>query len=219
MESRRLTDQQFADLVTLRYELRGIEFKGIRPRTDRLFFARVARACLGMANLRDGGRVVIGVDERGGAFDPVGLSDTDLDTWRYDDVAAGLASYADPALSFDLHIHEYQGKQFIVLEVHEFDDLPVLCKMGYTDYEAKQPVLRAGACYVRSRRKPETSEIPSQAEMRELLDLAIEKGLRRFLARARAVGLELPGQAPSGDRERFERQLRDVEGNRDGTAN
>jgi predicted HTH transcriptional regulator len=214
-----LTDHQFAELLVLRYEPRGLEFKGARPRTDRLFFARVVRACLGMANLRDGGRVIIGVDERDGVLDPVGLSDADLASWRYDDVAAGLATYADPMVSFDVYVHEHQSKRFVVLEIHEFEELPVLCKTTYQERPpTQQVILREGACYVRRRGKPETSEIPTQAEMRELLDLAIEKGIRRFIARARAVGLELPGgQAPS-DQDRFDQQLQDIEGTRNGTA-
>ncbi len=72
-------------------------------------------------------------------------------------------------------------------------------------------ILREGARYVRRRGKPETSEIPTQSEMRELLDLAIEKGVRRFIARARAVGLVLGGSEPPRDEERFAEQLRELE--------
>ena len=65
----------------------------------------------------------------------------------------------------------------------EFDDIPVLCKRAYGN------VLRDGACYVRPRRKPETSEIPTQADMRDLLDLATEKEVRKYLERAQRLGL------------------------------
>ena len=212
MKQVRLTDRQFAELLAVSYEPRGLEFKGARPRTDRLFFARVVRACLGMANLRDGGRVIIGVDERGGVLDPVGLSDADLATWRYDDIAAGLATYADPMINFDIYVHEYQGRRFVELEVHEFDELPILCKTTYMERPpTQQVILREGACYVRRRGKPETSEIPTQSEMRELLDLAIEKGVRRFIVRARAVGLVLGTGEPVRDAERFAEQLRELE--------
>src|SRR5258708_21423632 len=126
-----ITKEQFADLVTLRYEPRGLEFKGAQPRTDRVFFAKVARACLGMANLRDGGRVIVGVDEQGGVLNPVGLSPSDLATWRYDDVAAALSTYADPAIDFDLFVHEYNGKQFVLLDIYEFREIPILCRNPY----------------------------------------------------------------------------------------
>lgn len=127
----RLTDEQFAELVALPYESQHLEFKGARPRSDRLFFARIVRAALGMANLQDGGRIIIGVNEQGGVLNPVGLTVADLATWRYDDVAAGFAAYADPALDFELSVPEYQGKRFILLEIREFDELPVLCKTTY----------------------------------------------------------------------------------------
>jgi hypothetical protein len=42
--------------------------------------------------------------------------------------------------------------------------------------------LRGGAVYTRTRRMYECAEVPGQAEMRELLELAIEKGLRKFEA-------------------------------------
>jgi len=115
-------------------------------------------------------------------------------------------------INCDVHIHEYQGRRFVELEVHEFDELPILCKTTYMERPpTQQVILREGACYVRRRGKPETSEIPTQSEMRELLDLAIEKGVRRFITRALAVGLELPGGSAPSDQERFDQQLRDVE--------
>src|SRR5918992_3524376 len=70
-----------------------------------------------------------------------------------------------------------------VIQVKEFADIPVLCKRSYDN------VLREGACYVRSRRKPETSEIPTLADMRDLLDLATEKRLREHLALLERIGL------------------------------
>lgn len=197
-----MTDQEFAELLALGYERRGVEFKRGGPLSDKQILTRVARAALGMTNRRDGGYVIIGVDETQGQPTPVGLSEADLATWKYDDVADALAGYADPSLTFDLEVRGQEARKFVVLRIHEFEDIPVLCNKDFPD------VLRKGACYVRSRRKPETSEIPSQEDMRDLLELATEKRLRRFIAQARAAGLEVP--VPPSDRELFDRQRKDL---------
>ena len=199
-----MTDQEFAEILALRHETTGIEFKGPGTRSANQLFARVVLAVLGMANRRGGGLVIIGVEDNGGMLNAVGLSDNDLDTWRYDDVAAGIASYADPSVEFELETKEYNSNRYVVLTVEEVADIPVLCKRDY------QGVLRNGACYVRSRRKPETSEIPTQADMRDLLDLATEKKLRQELERLQRVGLiALPRVEPSST-ERFEQQRGDL---------
>lgn len=44
--------------------------------------------------------------------------------------------------------------------------------------------------------------------MRELLDLAIDKGVRRFVERARVAGFTLPRQ-PDDDQGRFEEEIED----------
>ena len=124
---------------------------------------------LGMANRRDGGRVIIGVQDIGSVLNPIGLDEAQLATWNYDHVSDRVAVYADPGVVFDLEIKEYNGRSYVVIQVEEFGDVPVLCKRAYDD------VLRDGACYVRPRRKPETTEIPTYADMRDLLDLATEK--------------------------------------------
>ena len=198
-----MTEQEFIELLARGHEQRGIEFKraGSR-RDDKHLLAKVIRATISMANRRDGGLVIVGIDEDDNGIPvPVGISDDDLATWSHDEFADSLAEYADPSVDFEVEIVDYSSKKFLVIHVQEFSDIPVLCKKAYSD------VLRAGACYVRTRRKPETVEIPTQTDMRDLLDLAIEKGVRKFIAQARAAGLGSSDLLPPSDNELFNQQL------------
>jgi predicted HTH transcriptional regulator len=207
--------QDFATLLARGYEVRAVEFKGPGPRTDPNLRAKVIRAALGMANLRDVGRVVIGVAEiDDGRLRAVGLCEADLATWQYDDVASEIAEYADPYLQFDLERLEYNGAWYVILHVYEFEELPILCRR---DLSVKvngkdRPILRRGALYVRSRHKPETAEVRTQEEMREILEMAIDKGVRRFMERAHNAGLssQLFTPAPLSDAARFEQQGQDL---------
>ena len=206
-----MTDREFEDILALGHERRGTEFKGPGPRTDKYLFAKVARASLGMANHRDGGIVAIGVEDKNNVIKPVGLNATDLATWNYDEVSTSLAAYADPSVSFDLQILNYKDNSHVILKIHEFEDIPVLCRQDYI--RGDEVVLRKGACYVRSRHKPETSEIPSQEDMRDLLDLATDKGVTKFVARAVKSDLIIVsplGATAPADKELFEAQLDDL---------
>jgi predicted HTH transcriptional regulator len=189
---RATSPQEFAALLARGYEVRGVEFKGPGPRTEPNLRAKVIRAALGMANLRDGGRITIGVDETDdGALAAVGLGEADLATWHYDEVASAFAEYADPYLQFDIERVEYNGAWYVILHVYEFDELPIICgrDLSVKINGKDRLILRRGALYVRSRHKPETAEVRSQEEMREILELATDKGVRRFVERAHAAGL------------------------------
>jgi predicted HTH transcriptional regulator len=208
-----VTDQDLESLLRRGYETHGVEFKGPGRRTDSSFLAKVARAVMGMANRRDGGVVIIGVDSD--TLEPVGLEDDQADTWGYDSVATAVNEYASPSVSVDLEVRLYQGHKLVIIKVHEFADIPILCRKDFhpTGVRGAAPVLRRGACYVRSRHKPETSEIPSEEEMRELLELAIDKGVRKFVERAQKAGLFQSVQPPTttqDDQARFDDQIKDM---------
>lgn len=218
-----MRDEDFAALLESASagELRGIEFKGPGPwaktRPHRDLRLKVIRAVLGMVNLRDGGHIVIGVEEDAAGV-PVfkGINAGDLGSWRFDDVAAAINEYADPSVTLRLDRQSYNGADFILLTVYEFDDVPVICKRP-DQTSNKEPVLRRGACYVRRAGKPETSEIPSQTEMRELLDLAARKRLERLMGLvSRAGGVIVPYAEPRiagvarRDAEAYDAQLRDL---------
>jgi predicted HTH transcriptional regulator len=206
-----MTPEELEELIAAGHEIRGVEFKSPGPRTDKQLFARVTRAVLSMANRPDGGTVVVGVSEPGkGSLKVSGLSVADQATWTHDEVSAGLAAYADPFVSVALETVALRGKTVLVIRVQSFAEVPVICKKDYSDPKGK-PVLRAGAVYVRTRRMPETSEVPSQTEMRELLDSAIQKGVRKFLKQWSAAGLGLtPAPALPTDDEQFDSELGDL---------
>jgi predicted HTH transcriptional regulator len=195
-----VTDDQFAELLQLKHEVSGVEFKPPGQRTDAMLFHTVARGLMGMANRRNGGRLVIGVREASGKFELLGLTSEQTESWHYDHVADKLAPLADPPVAFDIEPHEYQGRQYLLIEVAEFEDAPVICLKDFPRSLklGEKAILRKGAVYVRPRRKPETSEIATQADMRELLDLATEKRLRSLMGTVARVGARLQG-APSPD--------------------
>jgi len=72
-----MTEEEFAEIIALGREQASVEFKGPGLRTDKHLFAKVTRAVLGMANLRDGGRVVVGIEEQ-----QTGLVLTGLTLWK-----------------------------------------------------------------------------------------------------------------------------------------
>jgi len=157
-----------------------------------------------MTNRQDGGLIVIGVADDGTEIKVIGLGAEDLPTWTHNSLGDSFGEYADPAIVFDLERLQVEGKTLVVVHVYEFDDVPVLCKKDYPG------TLRAGACYVRTRKKPETSEIPGQTEMRELIELATSKGLRKTLRTLRDAGVDLGLPGPPADKALFDQQIKDL---------
>jgi predicted HTH transcriptional regulator len=198
---------EFATLLQRGYELPSVEFKGPGKLKDDVMFAKVLRAALGLSNNQDGGKVIIGVEEGNAVLIARGLTDEQVATWTFDHVADAIRPHAEPSIQFDFDLLEYQGNKFVILTVHQFDDVPILCRKTLT--QKGQVVVREGACLVRSRAKPEVSEVPTYEEMRRLLDLAIDIGVQKFVARAYTAGLTLTMQGQSGasDQQRFDDEL------------
>jgi len=157
-----------------------------------------------MGNLRDGGHVIVGIDDGDPAAMRPGLVGDDLKSWlAYDDIARKMAEYADPPLRFAAAgIDLSSGVTVAVIQVFEFTDIPHLCAKGYPD------VLRKGALYVRPRKLPETSEVATSVEMREILELATQKALRAYIETGERAGitLSISSREPEGpsDTERYE---------------
>ena len=98
-----MTPNEFLDLLAAD-EQRGVEFKNARARND-TNFPEVAKAVLGMANRRDGGWILVGVEDRTRNIE--GLSDEQVASWvNPDPVREKLRQYADPDVWVDVEIVE-----------------------------------------------------------------------------------------------------------------
>jgi hypothetical protein len=175
-----------SELIHWPREERNLEFKRSMSWSDAATKAKLTKSVLALANLRDGGHIVLGVERQpDDSYDAVGMQEDHLGSFVQDTLSAHFSEYADPFVEVTLVKQAIDKKVFCILRVSEFAELPVVCKK---DGEK----LRRGATYTRSRRMPETVEVPTQVEMREILDLAIEKRNSRVRTSGGAYGIYSP---------------------------
>jgi predicted HTH transcriptional regulator len=184
---RALHDRVIAALDTC-VESQSVELKESAP--WKVLELKIVRTALAMANLRDGGVLVIGVGERGTEWEVSGISDEHLRTYDADDVVDAINRYASPSVAAMIVIVPRNERRFLAIQIYEFGDTPIVCRRDGAG-------LRQGAVYVRPPGVSQTTEVRSAEQMHDLLELAAEKRARRILETARRIGLEtVPSSRP-----------------------
>jgi hypothetical protein len=204
-------DPALAEFITRGREERNLEYKGTRgrepftwePSTVKAKLARTAMAmAMAMANI-GGGVIVIGMDEVGvDAWEANGVTLEVDRTYQQDAVQQFVNQRADPYVELTLRHIDVDEKRFVIIQIAGFRESPVICTRG------SGQDLRPAAVYTRSFTKHETIEVQGLAEMRELLDRAIEAGVeRRLRPFMRAFRETFGGLSPQDlDARRFEQQ-------------
>jgi hypothetical protein len=96
------------------------------------------------------------------------------------------------------------GALFFVVVVRPFADYPVVCAKDLL-IEGKAVVIR-GRMYCRSRRTPETTEVQTLEDMREIIELAIDRGVERYFRRRQ---VESRSSGASAEQQ-FNQQIKDL---------
>lgn len=134
------------------------------------------RATMSMANLRSGGDIVIGVDEDS-HHQPVftGLNKTELASFHDAEAISGhVNGFASPGVRFELYHAEhpeFEGINLVVFRVEEFDRQCIICKKDGQD----QYILHKDDTYVRSAKAPFGSIRATEIELREIIEMAVDK--------------------------------------------
>lgn len=117
-----MSEEFYRSIVFAGHEDRNREYKTSFPWDRKKHggsVAKVVKTILAMSNLRDGGHIVIGVEEidtsRGVEHRPVGVQDIHLNTYSYDQVADVVRVYADPGAPFSLEVVSIDGMNFVVI--------------------------------------------------------------------------------------------------------
>jgi predicted HTH transcriptional regulator len=204
-----MDSNEFYNLISDLREGRNKEFKQSTPWQETEFKCKIVKSVLAFTNVRDGGYIIIGIKELdNNTFDLEGMTENDLPTYNEDELSSVIAEYADPYVRIELDKASYNNKEFLIIKIHEFDDIPVICRQDKHDGKG-QLRLRKGTIYTRSYRIPESVEVPSQTEMREILERAVEKQLRKYLTRQTRIGI--PIQPQPSDEDLFRKQREDIE--------
>src|SRR5690606_25824774 len=170
-----MTQEQLRQFLDFAQEQRNLEYKTSMSWSEPLTKSKVLKACLAMANIRDGGYLIFGVDEvASGDFKPIGMQQAHFDSFNQDDVQDYINKYADPYVELGVGKFQLDSKLYIAIEIQEFSSLPVVCKKG------GENGLVVGHMYTRPRRKLESVIVPSQTDMREILELYLEKEILRM---------------------------------------
>jgi len=201
-----MSESEIETLIDYPNEERHLEFKrSIAWEGD--VRAKVTKSIMALANLRDGGWIVIGKEEQPDrSFKAVGMSVEDYDSFDPDGVKAFVYGRAKPPVNLQVLKIEYQDRKFVLIKVMEFDEVPIICQKSYDD------ILHSGNIYVRSKSKPESIRVPSDAEMREIIEIAIDKGVSKFVQRLQRTGVWAPkAQTPTiDDEEEYRKQRADL---------
>jgi predicted HTH transcriptional regulator len=151
---------------------------------------------MAMANLRDGGLILIGVCERDNKWELTGIQQAHVDTFDYDDIIDQLGKYASPEVNVDIVIHDHDdSNRYLAFHVHQFTGSPVVCRGNSPDEVKLKDRLAAGEIYVRPMTgRPRTEKVTDAARLHDLLELAAEFLARRMLEVGKRIGL-VPGES------------------------
>lgn len=193
---------ELIELLYLGKETRNIDYKLTYDWGDPKHKVKITKTIMAMANIRDGGYLILGVKEEKGDFIPVGIQQEHYEKLEVDHILAFVNNYADPFVEIDLYKFEHEGKKFAIIKILEFDRTPIISKN-------QTEGIKKGVIYIRSRRMPETTHELTTSELRDLLDIATEKLIRQFQQTIQSAGLKIA--SIESDEENFEKELEEYD--------
>lgn len=172
-------------------ELRGVEFKESQPFETLRY--KIVKTAMGMANLRDGGLIIIGPHQREGRLIASGIAQEHEDSYDPDDVIEAINRHARPPVNCSVRIvPEADGRRFVGIEIRSFDRSPVFCKRNTPDDINRDDRLVEGSLYARSNDRIGTTRVVDPDLMAEILEIAAERRAAEIIQLSQRVGFTMP---------------------------
>ncbi len=149
--------------------------------TERIEFKRagnwdkdlLVKDILALSNVIDGGYIIVGVEDA--TFLRQGVTPAQKETYNIDIMRDQVSPYADPCVNFRVFTpKDKDGREFVVIRVYQFEELPVICKKDGRD-------IVAGRIYYRnSNRRVESGPISSSYDMRNIILAATVRMMQKM---------------------------------------
>ncbi len=203
LEPRSIMEERARAAIESPAEFAGTEFKGNYPFDDLKY--RIAKTAMAMANLRDGGQVIVGVSQdEAQNFVRDGVDTTNEQTFVQEPLFEFVNSFASPTVDLLTIGIEYDGKRFVVIAISPFDRTPVVCRRNTPDGTKGADQMREGDFFIRTTSPVGTSRVTSAAMMADLLELATVRRLAEHERLRREAGV------PLGAVNQFDEEVGDI---------
>lgn len=207
-------DQIIAAILDTPRETRAVELKPSTPWKDinqQHELQVIIKSILGMSNVRDGGKIILGITQNPDrTFTSTGMDKEHLKTFDQDHIYQVVRAYGNPEPRFEIRNIEYKGNFYIVFNIQDFLYSPVICiKSGSNN--GTEPLVKS-SIYIRTF-KPETKKVDDETEMREIINLAIDKELEVWTPRMEklyAAPQRVTHSKRVDSKKRFEKELEDI---------
>jgi hypothetical protein len=167
-----ISEQLLQDLLAQKAESRDLDYKRTMNWSTASNEAKceLVKDILSMMNIRDGGRIIFGVDDD--TCEPLGMELSDFTSFDTTKVNDFVHKYTDPSASCEVQKLTIDSKNFVVIDVPEFLEVPIICKADASS--SNRTILKRGGLYLRTDRA--TSELISSPEhMRDLVNRSMMK--------------------------------------------
>jgi hypothetical protein len=206
-----LSPDELIRIVKMAGESDEIDAKGPIAWDNGVESAGLTKDIAAFANSRNGGIIVIGKkQEKTGQFDTTGVTQEQAVTFETTKVAQWVNNHLSPPVRLVCYpAVECDGKRFVVIEVLEFDDVPVMCVKSFQRPNSSENLLKEQTIYVRNANA--ASAPLGLKELPSLIGLATKKKGDELLAMFHAM---LQGRSlvpPPTDEERFQEELAVIE--------
>lgn len=164
-----MTTDELEEKLEAGRETPNLDFKN-RSKWD---VKKLAKDILAMSNTQDGGLIIIGVKDQ--TFERIGITAEEKGTYNEDIMKDQMKKYADPHADFTVNFQkDRNGLEYAIIRVFEFQQIPVICASDSKD-------TTEGVIYYRNRnKKVESAQISNAYDMRDLIELAAIKMMRRM---------------------------------------
>ncbi|MFA5158120.1 MAG: ATP-binding protein [Patescibacteria group bacterium] len=165
-----MTTDDLEQLLEGQSETQRIEFKRSCPWGVITF----AKDILALSNVRDGGYIIIGVEDEN--CQRIGVTVEDAETYKIDDMKDQMAPFADPHVLFEkVAITDKNGLDFIVIKVDQFREIPTICKRN----DQNAGIHEGNLYYRNSNRRAESAVVSNSYDMRDIVEMAAIKMMQK----------------------------------------
>lgn len=151
----------------------------------------IFKTILALANTKGGGIIFIGVDDTGKR---IGLKSDVVTSYKHDVISRNVRELSAPCPKFTVTPHSYEGKDFVIIDVQESENIVLSLDDCFIDKSQKHLIsnlaVRKNAIYIRRGNPVESAEANDPSELNERIERVVELKEEHYL-RVRIRGEKL----------------------------